>query len=239
MSALLVSCCIIALVLGLVLSNRAYIYDWVITSMTTAWYKAALERLPENAHVLDIGIGTGAALIANKDLIREKKLKVVGVDYDKDYVIRCDELIRANGLADSISVHHASIYDFMTPGSATASLPKFDAAYFSGSLMIMPDPRAALVHVSSLLKSPKSPILITQTFETGAPNRVLTALKPLLKFLTTIDFGQVTYEKEFLKTVADAKLVVDDCTSIRPSSALSSVTAKKDRTFKLYTLTRK
>jgi hypothetical protein len=40
--------------------------------------------------VLDVGIGTGLALVRNLDLIVEKRLVFTGVDYDKDYVERCE-----------------------------------------------------------------------------------------------------------------------------------------------------
>lgn len=162
------------------------------------------------------------------------------MDYDNDYVKRCVELINENKLEDCVSVHHASIYDFMTPNSPTAQLEKFDVAYFSGSLMIMPDPKAALSHVYSLLKKGNNALIyITQTFETGKPNQFVKTIKPLLKFITTIDFGQVTYEPQFLNTVKDSGLTVKECVSIKPSSVLSSATAKQDRVFKLYTLFKK
>jgi hypothetical protein len=60
--------------------------------------------------------------------------------------------------------------------------------------MIMPDPVKALTHVSSLLK-PNGTIYVTQTFE-KKKNFILEVLKPLLKYILTIDFGQVTYEAD-------------------------------------------
>lgn len=54
--------------------------------MTSVWYYAVLQSLPDGARVLDIGIGTATALIKNKDLIKSKNISVVGVDYDSDYI---------------------------------------------------------------------------------------------------------------------------------------------------------
>lgn len=76
---------------------------------------------------------------------------------------------------------HQSIYDFAESG--------FDAAYFSGSFMLMPDPAQALRHVLSLLK-PGSRIYFTQTFEKRRAV-LLEYTKPLFQYVTTIDFGQV------------------------------------------------
>lgn len=60
--------------------------------------------------------------------------------------------------------------------------------------MIMPDPVKALEHVNSLLK-PNGKIFITQTFEQHK-NVLLEKIKPMLKYILTIDFGQITYEED-------------------------------------------
>jgi len=126
-------------------------------------YRSVLERVPRGARILDVGIGTGTALLANKQLIIDRDLTIVGVDYDLDYVRRCEALIAKHDFASRLTVHHASIYDF-------APAERFDVGYFSGSLMIMPDPAAALLHVQRLLTSPArleggKVIYTTQTFQ--------------------------------------------------------------------------
>lgn len=119
--------------------------------MTAQWYKGVLSRLDENSSLLDVGIGTGAALVRNKGLVAQKKLRVVGVDYDADYVRRCAALFGEHGMQGSCAVVHQSFYDFkgLPPAAAISASSgqsdsaeaetKFDAVYFSGSLMIMPD----------------------------------------------------------------------------------------------------
>ena len=81
----------------------------------------------DGTHFLDVGIGTGLALVKNLDLMSKKKLKVTGVDYDNDYVLRCRDLFVKNGLIKNGTgeVFHASIYDW--------SQGPYDAAYFSGT----------------------------------------------------------------------------------------------------------
>jgi protein-L-isoaspartate O-methyltransferase len=68
---------------------------------------------------------------------------VCSVDYDPDYVTSCNAGIRDAKLEGVVSVQHVSIYDFKGG--------PYDAVYFSGSLMLMPDTTAALKHVASLL----------------------------------------------------------------------------------------
>ena len=119
-------------------------------------------------------------------------------------------------------MEHASVYDYRSPAP-------IDAAYFSGSLMIMPDPAAALRHVAALLQ-PGGLIYCTQTFQLRR-DRCAEWTKPMLKFVTTIDFGRVTYEADFLAAVHRAGLVVVENVSI--GSAWSST-----RSFRLITLKR-
>ena len=66
-------------------SFRSWCYDYVIVWMTASWYRAFLVRLPTNAEVLDIGIGTATALLHNRDILVSKKINVIGLDIDNDY----------------------------------------------------------------------------------------------------------------------------------------------------------
>jgi hypothetical protein len=41
---------------------KSFIYDAVILRMTEKWYRTVLQRLPDGAVVLDVGVGTGGTL---------------------------------------------------------------------------------------------------------------------------------------------------------------------------------
>ena len=68
---------------------RGWLYDRLVAGMTTDWYREVLVRLPDGARLLDVGIGTGAALARCADVVRTKRLDVVGLDIDADYLERC------------------------------------------------------------------------------------------------------------------------------------------------------
>jgi tRNA A58 N-methylase Trm61 len=157
--------------------------------MTTPWYTTVLERIEPNSTILDVGIGEGAALMHNSTLLTTKRLQWHGVDIDADYVNCCHNNITKNNLSKSVTVSCESIYDHQG---------KYDHIYFSGSFMLLPDPIKALQHVTSLLKSSNGKIFFTQTMETNR-SLLLEFIKPLLKYFLTIDFGNVTYENEFLE----------------------------------------
>ena len=171
---------------------RALIYDKAIVGLTAGWYRAVLGRLAPGSHLLDIGIGTGSALLANAATLAEKRLRVSGLDIDAAYVDRCRRAVGEKGLDGIVAPRLESVYDHRGG--------PYDAAYFSASFMLLPDPPAALRHVRSLLV-PDGRIYFTQTFE-HTPSRAVETLKPLLRLLTTIDFGRVTYEADFRRALA-------------------------------------
>lgn len=188
---------------------RSEIYDYFITSMTTRWYRAFLCRLPPNSTVLDIGIGTASALIANKDVILNRNLKIKGVDYDKSYVEAAEGNIRVAGLSKHIEVVCASIHDF-TPSSPSE---KYDAIYFSGSFMIIPDKVKALERCKPWLNTEGKvgKFFFTQSFQhkNVVGNLVNSIVKPALKMFLTIDFGEVTYRDDFAKTLEQANMTIE------------------------------
>ncbi|RMX67966.1 hypothetical protein DD238_000549 [Peronospora effusa] len=206
---------------GLVRMTRARIYDAIIAKLTTGWYAEVLKRLPHGSKLLDVGIGTGLALINNRQQLKLKQIEVDGVDYDKDYMVRCQTLVKEKQLTSLVQVHHASIYDFQEG--------PYDAVYFSSSLMLMPDAAKALQHCMGMLKQKTGRIYVTQTIQTRH-SRLMEIVKPLLKFLTTIDFGTVTYEDDLLITFKKSGL------TLREHVPISGTTMTSTRSFRLFVL---
>lgn len=194
---------------------RAVIYDRAIVGLTAGWYRAVLERLPPGCHLLDIGIGTGSALLANAATLAERRIRVTGLDIDADYVDRCRRAIAGRGLGAVVSARLESIDDHRGG--------PYDAAYFSASFMLLPDPPRALRHVRSLLV-PGGRIHFTQTFE-HAPSRAVETLKPLLRLLTTIDFGRVTYEADFRRALAAGGESIETFETLNEGARRSGVLA--------------
>jgi ubiquinone/menaquinone biosynthesis C-methylase UbiE len=183
---------------------RAWVYDRVIAGMTATWYRQVLARLPHGARMLDVGIGTGAALARCADVVRAKDLTVVGLDIDRDYLSRCQAAVRRAGLTGHVSPVLGSVYDHRGG--------PYDAVYFSASLMLLPDPAAAIAHVATLLV-PNGRLFSTQTFH-HRRSPLLEWAKPLAQHVTTIHFGRVTYEHEFRKAFADAGVELEELTTM-------------------------
>ena len=183
---------------------RAWIYDRTILPLTGGWYREVLTRVPDSARLLDVGIGTAGALLHNVDLVQERDLRITGVDIDADYVQAAQKKVDEHGVSDRIEVLLESVYDHLGG--------PYDGVYFSASFMLMPDPLGALRHVGSLLTD-RGRVYFTQTFD-EKKSVIAERAKPLLKRLTTIDFGRVTYEEDFLDTVALGGFEVSELTTL-------------------------
>jgi SAM-dependent methyltransferase len=183
---------------------RALLYDAALVRLTAAWYRAVLERVPAHSHLLDVGIGTGGALMENAPLLAEKDLRVTGVDIDRAYIERCRAALSRASLTDRVEARLESVYDHRGG--------PYGAAYFSASFMLMPDPPAALRHVSSLL-APGARIFFTQTFE-HERSKFVERIKPLLRHITTVDFGRVTYEADFRAALAAGGAEIEEVRTI-------------------------
>ncbi len=200
---------------------KSYVYNIMILSMTEKWYRAVLDRMPNGSVILDVGIGTGGALLRCTDLLIKKDLKVVGIDIDGAYVEAGKKSIVNARMSDRISIDVVNVYEGKEKilqlakemGVTEDSDGRFvDAVYFSGSFSLLPDPVKALLLVSEFVKTKDSVeksgnIFITQTYQRRTPF-FLPYMKPLMKYATTIDFGQLVREEDILKTFKESGLDV-------------------------------
>jgi SAM-dependent methyltransferase len=194
---------------------RSFLYDTLILRLTSRWYAEVLRRVPEGAALLDVGVGTAGALLANADLLKQKRLRVTGIDIDADYVSRARRRLDDSALADRAAVHLESVYDHQGG--------PYDAVYFSASFMLLPEPERALRHCCALLH-PGGRIFFTQTLQTR-PARWMEILKPMLKWVTSIDFGRVTYETDFRAQIRAAGLEVEEFTILTRHGSRASCLA--------------
>lgn len=181
---------------------RSQVYDSAIVPFTTRWYAEVLDELPSNSRLLDVGVGTGAALVANEAKLRAKNITVVGVDYDKAYVDECKANIERAGLGDVVTCFCADFYDFTLPDERL-----FHNVYFSGSFMILPDsPKAVRKAFDLMVDREEGRLFFTQTFELQK-NTMLEWFKPALAYVTSIDFGRVTYGEDFDAALAEGNAI--------------------------------
>jgi len=201
----------------------AWIYDFVIVWMTEKWYEAFFDKTGAKFRILDIGVGTATALLRHKDLIRRKNLSIVGVDYDQSYIDAAKENVKNAKMEDHIELLCLDWYS-----EEVHKLLKdreFDAVYFSGSISLMPDAEEAFRISKKYLNPELGMIYVTQTFQTE-PSPFMEFYKPLLRYLTTIDFGKMMLLDDILKCYENAELEIRINETIKDSIHTKSQVAK-------------
>ena len=166
------------------------LYNLIIEGVTEHCYKNCLDYFPHHSDVLDVGIGNGTMLKKFHSVIKTKSLKITGIDINKVYINHCDHLIRAYQLEDHIKISYKSIESYEPPEHTS-----FDFILFSMSFMLFKDKQLVLDRIKDYIK-PGGKIVFFQTMFKER-FRLMEFIKPKLKYITTIDFGSVTYEKDF------------------------------------------
>jgi len=172
------------------LNLPAFIYDTVITKRLTkyTYYKLfdkMQPRLDKYKRILDVGTGTGEALFSIIDRF-PKDTQVVAIDIDKNYIKKATELFKNQR---NVRVREQDFYEL------AETKERYDAIIFSSSFMLMPDTKRALDIAKSML-TPGGKIFFLMTLY-AKKKKYIEKIKPYLKYYTTIDFGNITYEWEF------------------------------------------
>jgi ubiquinone/menaquinone biosynthesis C-methylase UbiE len=169
---------------------RNKLYQWVIGDATDCCYRSCLNYFYRNAVILDVGIGNGVMVKNYHVAIKEKCLKIIGLDIDTTYVHHCRGLLEDYDLSDHIKVLEQPVENFRPHRGRS-----FDFILFSMSFMLLEDQEGVLRRVSKWLK-PGGEVVFFQTMFKSR-NRLIEEIKPRLKHFTTIEFGEVTYEDDF------------------------------------------
>jgi alpha-N-acetylglucosaminidase len=179
------------------------LYTLLITDVTERCYRNCLAYVRPHSAVLDVGIGNGGIVRAQHQVIRDKDLRIVGIDIDADYLARCDRLIRTHRLEDRVRTVRVPIEAYCPdPGL------RFGYVLFSMSFMLLPDRRLALERLRPWLLPDGEVIFVQTLFQRRS--RLVDFWKPKLRHLTTIDFGQALYEEEFFPLLREAHLTVTE-----------------------------
>ncbi len=173
----------------------------IIDDVTDHCYKNSLGYFSNNSTILDVGIGNGLMMKNYHSLIKSKRLKITGIDINKQYLNHCDHLIRTYQLENNIEI-------FCKPVETYEPQKKgyFDYIFFSMSFMLFNDQKLVLDRIKDWLKVGGEIIFFQTMFKERF--RLMEIIKPKLKYITTIDFGNVTYEEDFFALLDEKKLSI-------------------------------
>jgi len=180
---------------------KNWLYQVFIHRVTNECYRGSLSYVSSGSRVLDVGIGNGIMLETFHSLIKSKRLKITGIDIDAGYLKHCKELIQKHQLEDYLDV---------CQGAAESYAPRqkggFDFILFCMSFMLLRDPRSVLDRARSWLKPGGEIVFVQALFKRRS--HLVDLIKPKLKYLTTVDFGRATYEKDFFDLLSENGLTV-------------------------------
>jgi alpha-N-acetylglucosaminidase len=179
------------------------LYKLIIKDVTNYCYENCLDYFSNDSSILDVGIGNGVMMKNYHSLIKAKRLRITGIDINKNYLNHCESLIRAYQLDSYIEIYNKSVETYEPPEKCY-----FDFILFSMSFMLFEDQELVLDLIKDWLK-PGGKIVFFQTmFKEKLP--LVDFIKPKLKYLTTIDFGRVTYEEDFFALLNAKNLSVSE-----------------------------
>jgi SAM-dependent methyltransferase len=178
--------------LKLLRSLTGHIYDIFISFFfTLASHLLLVDHMHfSGGNFLDVGCGTGKPLAAIIHTLKRVHKKIIGVDLHPAYTEKAIGLFEGDSQVEVYNLDFYKIGDYLQL--------KFRTVFFSFSFMLMPDQQQALEVAKGLLeRTPESRISFALTVNKSR-NSLLARVKPLIKRLTTVDFGNVVYEDSFL-----------------------------------------
>ena len=190
------------------MSMRNWLYQLLINKITNECYRNCLDYFPNGSTILDVGIGNGIMIKTFHSLIKSKTLRITGIDIDDDYLKHCRELISKYQLDDYVEIYQGSVESY-----DPVKTKCFDFVLFSMSFMLLNDQHLILDRIRDWLK-PGGEIVFVQTMYKDR-SRLMDIIKPRLKYLTTIDFGKATYERDFFALLNENGLAVREDIVVR------------------------
>jgi len=183
---------------------RNFLYNLMINEVTDLCYENCLHYFSPHSRILDVGIGNGTMIYHYHNLIKSKELQITGIDINTSYLKHCARLINLWQLNDNIRIFPESVENYTPPEQEY-----FDFILFSMSFMLFKDQLLVLERIRSWLKTDGKVIFFQTMFKKRS--LMMEFVKPRLKYVTTIDFGKVTYEKDFTSLLEEKDInIIED-----------------------------
>lgn len=186
---------------------KFFFYNLLIGEYTIILYRNFLERIPENSVVLDIGIGNCYSLLKNKQILIEKKIKIVGVDIDSDSINLAKKIIKANDMDNYIQVYCQDIFTF-------DNSQKFDFIYFSNSYSVIPEINKMMNFTYNNFLKESGELVLSTTLDSRFSN-FKDVVKPFLKRICLgIDFGRFITIDNFINDISKDNFVITNMENV-------------------------
>ena len=146
----------------------------------------SIKSIPDNASILDVGCGDGIYYTGEKviALIKAKNLTIHSIDVDDGAIPICQKRIKLSGLSDRVT---SECIDLMK------ITKRYDAILFMESFPVIP--RDLMTTLIQHAKTISDELLLFHNLVEDK-NSLIEWVKPRIKYLTLVDFGQLTSVEE-------------------------------------------
>lgn len=179
---------------------RQKLYDHLfgdvnLSISTTNLYFQFLQKMKLDATILDIGVGTGIYFDDPRcaEIIKQKNIKIIGIDINKEDVEVATNRILANKLSHHISANHVDLFEY------NVNLNDFDVILFSESYPVIPKDlmKKMLTHIISNRFS--NELIFINNIEDN-PTWLQKTFKSLLKYvLFGVEFGRLISTNDMIE----------------------------------------
>ena len=176
-------------------------YNFILGDVTKLCYRNCLDYFQDGAAVLDVGIGNALMLEKNHELIRQKGLRITGLDVNERYIEQARERVQRYGMQNQIQAHHCGVEEFRPPHKEG-----FDYVLFSMSFMLLSQQKEILERIRNWL-APQGEVVFFQTMFQDK-SILIDWIKPRLKYITSVDFGEAVYEADFFQLLRSSGFTV-------------------------------
>jgi ubiquinone/menaquinone biosynthesis C-methylase UbiE len=169
---------------------RPTIYNSTIGHFyTSELTRLLLLEIPANSTILDLGIGTAYSYCQNADLLKERKIKIIGIDIDESYILRARHSLIDYDLVEEIELICADIYKTDLDGRT------FDYVVFSDSYAVIPNVNNMMRYCERFMKEYTGYMIVTSClFDEYDPT--LDRIKQNLKYVSAIEYGQLMLKSD-------------------------------------------
>lgn len=167
------------------------VYNLLVSSYTKNLYMNFFQNCKKNAIILDIGIGNGYAIVKNEKIIKQKNLKIFGVDIDEFSLQKCQENINNNDLQNNIKIINKDFFKLeVSDYQDFINAKLFDLVFFSNSYSVIPNITDFIYHSKNYIHNNGN--IITSTTLYNNYNNIKNFMKSnIKKILFNIDFGRI------------------------------------------------
>ena len=177
------------------------IYDFTFGDLnfdlaTPNLFMHVIEQLKSDSNVFDFGCGNGICYTNRriKQIIQSKNLKIHGIDINKAYIKKCIKRIKTMDLKKQVLIEYKDVFTLIIEKEED----KYDYIVLSESAPLIDDELLNMMirHMKEkLLKKDGQIIFINNLTENSS--KFMVWIKPLFKYIISIDFGRILCRQNF------------------------------------------